>query len=299
MKKIIFLSLLLSQTWAYAQRTAVPQLWGHAVHDEAHILSTATIDHLEGLLKAHEDSTSNQIAVLIIPSLEGEVLEEYSLRVAHDEWKLGQKKNDNGVLLLIVVDDHKVRIEVGYGLEGVLTDAITSRIIRNEIAPHFRESEYDAGVTAAVEAIIKSIGGEYTADETAAEMTWKERLFIGLFIFSILGVFTFIGLMIPGREGWFLYAFLIPFYATFPMVVFGFFGGLGALATYVVGFPVLKSLLPKTNWGKRVSTKMSSGRSSGGGWSSGSGWSSRGGSSSGGFSGGGGGFGGGGSSGSW
>src|SRR5690349_15121858 len=123
MKKVIFLFLLLAQTWAYAQQTAVPKLWGH-VHDEAHILSSATIDRLESILKAEEDSTSNQIAVLIIPSLQDESLTEYSLRVAHTEWKLGQENKDNGVLLLIVVDDHQVRIEVGYGLEGVLTDAI-------------------------------------------------------------------------------------------------------------------------------------------------------------------------------
>lgn len=290
-----------------AQRP-VPQLWGHHVHDDAHVLSQQTIDQLEGMLKTYEDSTSNQIAVLIIPSLDGEVLEDYALRVAHTEWKLGKKGKDNGVLLLIAVDDHKMRIEAGYGLEGVLTDAASSRIIRNEIAPRFREEEYDAGVLAGVQGIIRAIGGEFQAEDgeglsEIAALSWKERLLIGAFIFGILGIFTFLGLFVPGCGGWFLYAFLVPFYATFPMLVLGTSGGIALLITYAIGFPILKIILGKTPWGKRIASKMknSSGRS-GGGWSSGTGWfggGSGGSSSGGGFSGGGGGFGGGGSSGSW
>ncbi|HEY3404179.1 MAG TPA: TPM domain-containing protein [Ohtaekwangia sp.] len=310
MKKIVpllfaFLSLTVS-----AQR-AVPELWGHRVHDEAHILSAATVEQLEQMLKLHEDSTTNQIAVLIIPSLDGEVLEEYSIRVAHDVWKLGQANNDNGVLLLIAVDDRKMRIEVGQGLEGVLTDALTGRIIRNEIAPHFREQEYDAGVTAGVDAIIQAIGNEYYAEAESSdgafepvEMSWKEKLLIGAFIFGILGVFTFLGLFVPGCTGWFMYAFLIPFYAAFPMAVLGVDGGLTALGIYVISFPILKIILNNTPWGKRMGSKMNQGKSGGKGWTSGSGWfggGSFGGGSSGGggFSGGGGGFSGGGSSGSW
>jgi uncharacterized protein len=237
------------------------------------------------------------------------VLEEYSLRVAHDVWKLGTKNNDNGVLLLIAVDDRKMRIEVGYGLEGVLTDALTSRIIRNEIAPHFRNQEYDAGVTAGVNAIVDAIANEYsTGDGGASEnsslemdMTWQERLLIGAFVFGILGIFTVIGIFVPGCGGWFLYAFLIPFYAVFPMAVLGVTGGLTALGIYAIGFPIAKLLLRRSAWGKKVISKMNSGKGSrrkggGSGWSSMSGWSSGGG---GGFSGGGGSFGGGGSSGSW
>lgn len=320
MKKVASLVCLLTlvvTTWA---QRAVPELWGHRIHDEAHILTQATVDNLEATLRKHEDSTTNQIAVLIIPSLEGEVLEEYSMRVAHDVWKLGTKNNDNGVLLLIAVDDRKMRIEVGYGLEGVLTDALTSRIIRNEIAPHFRNQEYDAGVTAGVNAIVAAIGNEYnTADSSDTsennslemDMTWQERLLIGAFIFGILGIFTVIGIFVPGCGGWFMYAFLIPFYAIFPMAVLGVTGGLIALGIYAIGFPIAKLLLSRSSWGKKVISKMNSGKRSGGkrggggGWSSMSGWSSgrssgwSSGGSSGGFSGGGGSFGGGGSSGSW
>ena len=301
---VIFFS---SYTSAIAQKP-VPELWGLHVHDEAKVLSQQTVDQLENQLKIYEDSTSNQIAILIISSLAGESIEEYTLRVA-EKWKLGQKDKDNGALLLISVDDHKMRIEVGEGLEGVLTDALSSWIIRNELAPNFRKDDYDAGVKAGVNAIIAAIASEYMATDTnedsMEELGWKERLLIGAFVFGILGIFTCIGLFVPGCSGWFLYAFLIPFYAAFPMVVFGVKGGLVTLVAYMVGFPLLKMILGKTPWGQRMAKKVGKGNRGGrgGGWSSGSGWLGGGGSWSsgggGGFSGGGGSFGGGGSSGSW
>lgn len=300
-----FIFLLVAPVVLTAQK-AVPELWGLHVHDEAGVLSQRTVDELENRLKVYEDSTSNQIAVLVIQNLDGEILEQYSIRVV-EKWKLGQKEKDNGVLLLISVDDHKMRIEAGQGVEGVLTDAISNRIIRNEMAPHFRKNDYDGGVVAGINGIIAAIGGEYSAEESdSGELGWKERLLLGAFIFGILGVFTCVGLFVPGCAGWFLYAFLIPFYAAFPAVVFGPTGGLTMLGVYVIGFPVLKMVLARTPWGKRMATKVGSSNSRGKGWSSGSGWltgSSGGGWSSssggGGFSGGGGSFGGGGSSGSW
>src|SRR6267154_2177954 len=147
----------------YAQR-AVPDHGGVWVHDEANVLSAATKAQLEALLKAERDSTSNQIAVLIVPSLEGEDIDGYGIRVV-DQWKLGTKDNDNGVLLLIAIQDRKVRIEVGQGLEGVLTDALSSRINRNEIAPRFRQGDYEGGVKAGVVSIIQAIKGQYINNE--------------------------------------------------------------------------------------------------------------------------------------
>jgi uncharacterized protein len=154
-KVTLILFLLFLANWATAQKS-IPELWGQRVHDDAHVLKQETIDASELKLQAFEDSTSNQIAILTTSSLNGEVLEEYSLKVA-ETWKLGKKEKDNGVLLLIVVDDRKMRIEVGHGLEGVLTDAHSNRIIRDELTPNFRKGDYDAGVTAAVDAMIKSI----------------------------------------------------------------------------------------------------------------------------------------------
>jgi|GEM_PF-2054396 len=149
--------------------------------------------------------------------------------------------------------------------------------------------------------MIKAIGGEYSASDSdgnmAEELSGKELVLIGLFIYGILGIFTFIGL-VSGKTGWILYFFLIPFWAVFPTLALG--GSINILYTYLIAFPILKILLGKTDWGKKMAKSMqsSSGRSSGGfggGWSGGGGWSSGGG----GFSGGGGSFGGGGSSGSW
>ena len=304
----LFVFLVLSSHIISLGQKPLPELWGIHVHDEAKLLSQQAVDEIERQLKVYEDSTSNQIAILIINSLEGEVLEEYTLRVA-EKWKLGQKDKDNGILLLIAVDDHKMRIEVGYGLEGVVTDALASRIIRNELAPNFRKNDYDIGVISAVNAIIAAIGGEYRADETdensAEELGLKERILLGVLIFGILGVFTLAGIFTTGCAGWFLYAFLIPFYATFPMIILGVNGGMTALATYVIGFPILKMILLKTPWGRRMAKNAGTSQTKGRGWSSSSGWFgssggwSSGGSSGGGFSGGGGSFGGGGSSGSW
>ena len=296
--------LLLTFFSATFAQKAVPELWGQRVHDEAHVLQQATVDRLEKNLKTYEDSTSNQISILIVQSLDGDVLENYSIRVA-EKWKLGQKGKDNGVLLLITVDDHKMRIEVGQGLEGVLTDALSSRIIRNEIAPAFRRGDYDVGVIAGIDSIIKAIGGEYKADEieSSTDLTISERIFVGLFLFVILGVFTLIAVFTQGCAGWGLYAFLIPFYAFFPWIAIGSTAGIGLLIVYIIGMPILKIIIGRTGWGKERLKKWSSssGGSSGSSWSSGwsggsSSWSSG---SSSSFSGGGGSFGGGGSSGGW
>ena len=145
---LIIIPLLLFTFLGYGQ-LQIPDHGGVWVHDEANVLSPSTKTLLESVLKAERDSTSNQIAVLIIPSLEGEPLEGYSLRVS-EQWRLGQESKDNGVLLLIAINDREIRIEAGYGLEGVLTDALSSRINRNEIAPNFRQGNYDEGVKAGV-----------------------------------------------------------------------------------------------------------------------------------------------------
>ncbi len=159
---LLALLLLCVAGVARADDQAVPYLSGR-VNDNAGILSSSTISRLEQILKAEEDSTSNQIAVLTINTLDGGSLEDYSMKVV-ETWKLGKKGKDNGVLLLVVKDDRKVRIEVGYGLEGVLTDAVCNTIIRRAIIPEFKSGDYDAGVTAGVENIIAAIGGEFQGE---------------------------------------------------------------------------------------------------------------------------------------
>ncbi len=292
-KKLILSFFFLSSV-ALAQNK-IPELWGHRIHDEANVLSQDTIDFLEKKLTAYEDSTSNQIAVLVISTLNGEPIENYSLRVA-EAWKLGQRDKDNGVLLLVAVDDHKMRIEVGQGLEGVLTDAHSNRIIRNELAPAFRRNDYSIGIVVGVDSIIKTIAGEYSAADVtpSAQLSGWERFFGGLFVFGILGIFTAISLFSRGFVGWFLYLFLIPFYLLFPIAIIGALGTAVLLIVYFIGMPIAKIKLGRSSWGKKNLMQWSGGGSSGSGWFSGG--SSSGG---GGFSGGGGSFGGGGSSGSW
>jgi uncharacterized protein len=296
----LFVALLFSLT-TFAQKP-VPELWNARVHDEANVLTHEKIDQLEKQLAHYEDSTSNQIAILIISSLEGEVLEDYSLRVA-EAWKLGQKDKDNGVLLLIAVDDHAMRIEVGHGLEGVLTDALCNRIIRNEMAPAFRRADFDGGVAAAINGMIAAIGGEYTAGDSSdlAELSTTARVLIGLGIYAFLSIFAFFAIIITDKWGWAMYAFLIPFFSIFPAFVFPLKYWYVPGSAYIILFPIIKILAAKTQWVKNIGTKMNSGTGgSGGSYSSSSrsSWSS--GSSSGSsFSGGGGSFGGGGSSGGW
>lgn len=285
-----------------AQTLEVPFLAGR-VNDTAGMLSAATLEALEQTLKAHEDSTSNQVLVLTIPGLQGEVLEDFSLRVA-ETWKIGRAHNDNGVLLLIARDDRAVRIEVGSGLEGDLPDITCGRIIRNEIVPHFRDGDFDGGVRNGVHAILAAIQGAYVASDepSSSELDWKGRLLM-LFVFSIVvGMFTYICAVSEGFSGWFLYFFLIPFWFAFPLVILGTQGGMTAFGAYLFGIGGLKLWLSFSPKGKAQQKKWSKkwGGSTGGGWRSSSGGSSgRSGSSGGGFSGGGGSFSGGGASGRW
>jgi uncharacterized protein len=300
--------LLFTFQTALAQNK-IPELWNHRVHDEAKVLSQQTIDNLEHKLKVFEDSTTNQMGILIISSLNGEIIEQYALRAAK-EWKLGQADKDNGIVMVVAVDDHKMRIETGHGLEGALPDAISNRIIRNEMAPRFRRGDFDGGVTAAVDAINLAIKGEYKADGPPIGKRQRSGALFGLIILAVLGVFTYSALFTKGCAGWGLYGFLSPFYFIFPGAAFGSASsGLPIVLGYLVAFPILKVILSKTAFGQRIAKQMedssknnrgSGGWSSGGGWfigGGGGGWGGGGG--GGGFSGGGGSFGGGGSSGSW
>jgi len=120
------------------------------VNDFAGILSSDTKKTLETKLSSLDASTSAQLSVVTIKSLDGDTIENYAEKL-FKEWGIGQKGKDNGVLLLVAVDDHKLRIEVGYGLEGALTDAESSNIIRNTITPEFKKGDYNKGITNGVE----------------------------------------------------------------------------------------------------------------------------------------------------
>jgi len=159
MRRLALLGLLVGLATLASAQPAVPALTGRVV-DRAELLSPDIEAALTQRLAAHEDSTTNQVAVLTIPSLNGEVLEEFATTVFR-AWALGQADANNGVLLLIARDDRKIRIEVGYGLEGELTDRLAGYIIREEMTPRFRAGDFESGTLAAVEAILGALEGTY------------------------------------------------------------------------------------------------------------------------------------------
>jgi uncharacterized protein len=130
------------------------------VTDAANVLTPEQREILEQKLVALDDSTSNQIAVVLIKTLGDYGIEEYALKLFR-EWGIGNKKTNNGVLLIAAIDDRKVRIEVGYGLEGAIPDIVSASIIRNEISPGFREGNYYRGIDNAINALTKAAAGEY------------------------------------------------------------------------------------------------------------------------------------------
>jgi uncharacterized protein len=149
-------------TW-HAQAFEVPPLEGR-VNDRAGLLSAATEQRLTQRLAAHEQATGAQLAILTVDSLGGVPIEDYSIRVV-ESWKLGKKGKDDGVLILVAKSDRKMRIEVGYGLEGTLPDITAGRIVRDVMAPRFRQGDYEGGIAQAVEAVIGKTGG--TVDPSA------------------------------------------------------------------------------------------------------------------------------------
>lgn len=150
-----------------------PPLTGRVV-DNAHILSAQTQHQLTALLAQEEKQTGNQIVVATLPSLQGTTLEQYGYQLGR-AWGIGQKGKNNGALLIVVPSEHKVRIEVGYGLEGQITDAQSRVIIDEFMLPAFRRGDYDSGVTAGVQAIIKVLGGVTLSSEQDESSTDGNR----------------------------------------------------------------------------------------------------------------------------
>ncbi|MGC3979643.1 MAG: YgcG family protein [Steroidobacteraceae bacterium] len=274
-----------------ADQVAVPALT-RPVTDLTQTLTAEQVSALEARLLALQTRKGSQLAILLVPTTQPETIEQYSIRVA-DVWKLGRKDVDDGVLLLVAKNDRNVRIEVGYGLEGVLNDATTNRIIRQLIVPAFRDGDYSRGISDAATRIIQLIDGEVLPEPATSPQrrNGSSNLPWPLLIFLV-----FIG----GR------------------VLRGAMGRLGAASLTAGGAGLLVWLFIGSIMAGLVAAifafafVLSSGGGGGGGWSSGprGGWGGGfggggfgggfgGRSGGGGFSGGGGGFGGGGASGRW
>ena len=271
----------------------VPPLSGRVV-DLAHVLPPATTAQLSETLQAHEAKTSNQVVVLIVPSLDDEPLFDFSHRVA-TTWKLGAKGIDNGVLLLVAIKERKIRLEVGYGLEGVLTDARSAQIIRHEIAPKFRAGDVPAGVAAGVLAVLHTIEGTYQAPERPTAFHSDGEIIANTIVAVILGLVIglffsrahrVVGPVVGGGLSFFVAPWVVPalIAGAVSLVLVSLMGGMGSA---IGGGRRGHSRPFDDTW---FSTRH-------GGWGSGGLGESFGG--SGGFSGGGGDFGGGGASGDW
>lgn len=230
------------------------------VNDYADVLTAEDEARLESKLVAYDDSTSNQIAIIIIRTLGGRPIEETALEI-YRAWGIGNKTTNNGILILAAIDDRQIRIEVGYGLEGAIPDITANQIIRNDIAPGFRSENYYEGFDKASESIIKAAAGEYKAPEGYGRKTGSGGRGIGgMFLAFIIIVFVLSNINRRGGGG----------------------GGFMSRRGYrgLAGPTIFGSMLGSGGWG-------SSG--GGGGWSGGGGFGGFGGGSSGG----------GGASGSW
>jgi uncharacterized protein len=273
------LLLLLLFGPAGAGALEVPRLRGR-VNDYADMIPAEAESRIDALSRELERSDSTQVAVLTIPSLEGEDLEGFSIRVV-ESWGLGQEEYDNGVLLLVAQAERRIRIEVGYGLEGVLTDLQAGRIIDYEITPYFKAGQFGEGLVRGVEAIGAAVRGEYAAGEqTASKPRARPRVglvpfFILLMIISVLGsrkrvIGAVAGAILFPLVAWFALPLALPLLLLF--IPLGFGAGLLLPGIFLMS----------------AARRGRGGRFYGGGFGGG-----------GGFSGGGGGFGGGGASGSW
>jgi uncharacterized protein len=266
------------------------------VTDQTGTLTSAERAALEQKLAAFEQRKGAQIAVLIVPTTEPEAIEQYSIRVV-DEWKLGREKSDDGALLLVAKDDREMRIEVGRGLEGVLTDLVSKRIVSDIIAPHFRQGDFAGGISAGTDQMIRAIDGEPLPPPEPEWGGAPERLagmLPFLFGFVLIGSAVLRAMLGRGAGS-----------AATGVAVGGFawwFTKLLGLAIGIGFFALLVSLLLGFSGGGRWSSRSRRGGWLPGGWSGGfgsSGGGFGGGFGGGGFGGGGGSFGGGGASGRW
>lgn len=160
-KRFSLFSLLI--LFSYLYPLEIPKRPIGRVSDYANILKPEEIATLEGILSNYERESTNQIVIAIFNSLEGWDIEDFSIRLA-EKWKIGQKGKDNGIIILVALKEKKIRIEVGYGLEGAVPDITARQIIDREIIPQFRISDYYKGLSNGVDALIKAIGGEYKAE---------------------------------------------------------------------------------------------------------------------------------------
>ena len=264
-----FLLLFALSAWA---QVAVPEL-SRRVTDLTATLSADQVAALESKLAAFEAQQGSQIAVLIVPTTQPEDIAQFGIRVA-EKWKIGRTKIDDGVILIVASDDRKLRLEVGYGLEGAIPDAIAKRVIAETITPYFKAGDYYGGIDAGVQQLMRLIEGEQLPPPSGTGGSGDDGPFVILIIGGIVA-------------GW-----LLSMLMSRPAA-----GGIAALGSGAVGAMLLGFTPVLLFIAVFVFAGVATGFRHGGGWSSGGGGGFGGGGGS--WGGGGGGFGGGGASGSW
>jgi uncharacterized protein len=289
----VALALALLETVCAQAQVAVPPLKGH-VADLTGTLTAQQNAALERTLTDFEARKGSQLAVLILPSTAPEAIEQYSLRVA-EQWKLGRKKVEDGAILVVAKNDQALRIEVGYGLEGALTDITSKRIIEESILPRFKQGDYYTGVAAGVQQIAKVVSGEPLPAPVQKYGSWamEQKLpeFLAFLAVLALGVGNVLRRVLGRVAGSLVTGLAVSALAWFvsTSLLLAVLAGIVALVATLLGFGATSRGMGGYGYG-------------GGNWSRGGfggGGFSGGGSGGGGFSGGGGGFGGGGASGRW
>ena len=296
MKKSLFLLIFFLLCLPFsAYSLDVPKLQSY-VNDYAGMISPSVRSKMEGELRAFEQSDSTQIVILTVPSLEGENIEEFSIRVA-EAWKIGQQQKDNGILLIVSKQERKIRIEVGRGLEGKLTDLMAGRIIDQVIKPRFKQGDFNAGFITGASALIDATRGEFKAEQRPVQRRQKGfppfltfLLFFGIFVL-ILGSLSRILGGIAGAIG-------LPALVHLTVVPAGILPSI-LLALVGFGSGFFLSNLFSLGGSRRGGHRNHGGGFFYGPWVGGSSIGGGGGFGGGGFSGGGGSFGGGGASGNW
>ncbi len=292
---VLAIALLLAFALPASADVAVPELTGRVV-DQTGTLSSSDIASLSQKLRDFESRKGSQIAVLIVPTTQPETIEQFSIRVA-EAWKIGRKKIDDGAILVVAKNDRHLRIEVGYGLEGALTDVTSRRIIDEDITPKFRSGDFAAGIDAGVDRMMRVIDGEpLPSPSRSANFAHNLDDLVPVFavaLFASIGVGGFFRAILGRLLGSLVTGGIIAAVTWFILGSAALAAAVGVLG-FIIGFvaDLFSAITPGT--GRSRGGPWSSG-SSGGGWSSGSSSSS----DSGGFSGGGGSFGGGGASGNW
>jgi uncharacterized protein len=260
------------------------------VNDFAKVLTAEEKTSLENTLTNFHQQTSNEIAVVIIPTLGGdETIETYAVKL-FEEWGIGGKEKDTGLLLLVAMEERKMRIEVGYGLEPYITDAQASQIIRNVLTPRFKEGQYGLGITEAVDTMIKVLGGQADAVPVDEE---ESKFDLGSIFFLLLFAPLWLASILGRSKSWWLGGVLGGIGGVIIGAIYGFlFIGLVATPLLIIA-GLLFDLLVSRGYNSRVSKGLRPPWWAGGGRGFGGG-------SGGGFGGfGGGSSGGGGASGGW